>query len=887
MQHSRQCPDLASARHPLWLRVPWLLLALALLSALPALAFKPGIHQDICSAALGSISRSVDGETLEFRPKAITQIRDANASTDLSTDFFRSFKHFDNELFAQASQRLIDLKNSVISKITAEPRDGRRAREDLGTALHTLQDFYSHSNWIETRGSDSVNDALGRSVMANPPASTAFCPGNPAVLSGPGLTDLTSGWYVGLLGCGPLPAGKCYHGGPGGCNGINKDDPSRGPNHFTARSTAIQATEDYLNQILNAPGVAGNAPAIKALMRINGTLGMVIDDTGSMGSSINQVKAQVSAIVTSIGVTDLQPDEYLLERFGDPDVGPPFITTDPGVFLGRVNSLSPGGGGDCPELSQSALLEAVGASRKDSNLYLFTDASAKDASLAGSVNAAARAKRIKITPLLSGSCSPIDPAYISNAEETGGQLFFLSPFELGKTFDLVRPQLEGDFVTILRSRATLPSTDTRQFTVPVDSTMTRAIFSVSLDAKQTVSVRRPSGAAVVAGETGVTVTELSTGTIVTVDHPEAGAWTLTATGSGSLSAAAYANSPLELYTFDFVELINPTHSGYVPIPGQPVVGSSPIGLANLVGPFSTASFRLVDQSGATLQPLALAQGDPDAAADQFVGSFSLPAVPFRVAVSGLDPNGKAYERLFPALFRAQTVKVSLDPSTPADSLPIGSTKTFKFNVDNLGDAGSFRILGVDNRSFVTRVQPSLVTLANGARATVEVDLAVPAGTAADSEVQLTVTATKVSDTAVTNSDSVSLVTGGNQPPDCSAASAARVDLWPPNHKMVSVDVLATTHVTDPDADPVTVTVDAITQDEPLSGAPDGAGVGTGTAQVRAERDGNGNGRVYRISFTASDGRGGSCTGQLTVTVPHDQSGAAAVDDGQLFDSTAH
>ncbi|MCZ6635164.1 MAG: hypothetical protein O7G87_17330 [bacterium] len=40
------------------------------------------------------------------------------------------------------------------------------------------------------------------------------------------------------------------------------------------------------------------------------------------------------------------------------------------------------------------------------------------------------------------------------------------------------------------------------------------------------------------------------------------------------------------------------------------------------------------------------------------------------------------------------------------------------------------------------------------------------------------------------------------------------------------------------------------------------------AQVRAERQGGkgkpGNGRVYKISFVASDGKGGACAASVTV-----------------------
>jgi len=51
------------------------------------------------------------------------------------------------------------------------------------------------------------------------------------------------------------------------------------------------------------------------------------------------------------------------------------------------------------------------------------------------------------------------------------------------------------------------------------------------------------------------------------------------------------------------------------------------------------------------------------------------------------------------------------------------------------------------------------------------------------------------------------------------------------------------------------------------------------------RRGPGNGRVYRIAFQGSDGKGGTCTGSVTVGVPHDQGkGKTPVDSGQTVNS---
>ncbi|MBI4604947.1 MAG: hypothetical protein HY721_23545 [Planctomycetes bacterium] len=137
----------------------------------------------------------------------------------------------------------------------------------------------------------------------------------------------------------------------------------------------------------------------------------------------------------------------------------------------------------------------------------------------------------------------------------------------------------------------------------------------------------------------------------------------------------------------------------------------------------------------------------------------------------------------------------------------------------------------------------------------------------------------------------------NEPPDCSGAALSASGCWPPNHKFTVVTVVG---VTDPNGDPVAITVTGITQDEVVKGpgrgsgstCPDGAFVDTDgdlvpdAAGLRCERDGTGNGRVYSVQFSASDGKGGECTGSAMLCVVHDQRpGAACVDDGQTYDST--
>src|SRR5207302_627680 len=139
------------------------IVCLALMSV-PVYGFKPDDtgHLLITSIALrrGDVSRTIGSVNYAFTDKAIEEVRDANKSTDLSLSFFDSAAHFDDEDFAGGTQRLIDLKSRIIEKITAAVPDGVGARQELGGALHTVQDFYSHSSWVELGNTTIIDSRL-------------------------------------------------------------------------------------------------------------------------------------------------------------------------------------------------------------------------------------------------------------------------------------------------------------------------------------------------------------------------------------------------------------------------------------------------------------------------------------------------------------------------------------------------------------------------------------------------------------------------------------------------------------------------------------------------------------------------------------------------------
>jgi N-acetylneuraminic acid mutarotase len=91
-------------------------------------------------------------------------------------------------------------------------------------------------------------------------------------------------------------------------------------------------------------------------------------------------------------------------------------------------------------------------------------------------------------------------------------------------------------------------------------------------------------------------------------------------------------------------------------------------------------------------------------------------------------------------------------------------------------------------------------------------------------------------------------------------------LWPPNNKMVDVQVfLATSDA----SGPVSVAGPVITGNEAPSAAGDWEVSGT-TLRLRAARDGTGDGRIYTIAYTLTDAAGNTRELAAIVTVPHER-----------------
>jgi hypothetical protein len=869
----------------------------------------------LCPGAPGVFEAHVGDQTFKFSQRALEQIKKANVDTDgiFNCQFFGVIEHFDDEELVGASQRLMTLKDTVIRLITATPPNGKEARQALGGALHTVQDFYSHSNWERFAPFD-IDPDLGRTTFTGANRQDQTCEDDHSTLCCTALTGkLTTGHFQFTPGVCPFkkpkcgaPDGKCQHGytipyiGYESCDGLNKDYLGR-PGFELARPLAVQATTDFVNQILEAPGVAGNARAIKALMDVS-TVAFVIDDQNcnmakpewdapffhsNITPILDAIKQGVVQAVQNLQVMADPPEKYILNRFNDRNVGDVFETDDANAFIAQVNALVSGQHADgftdcdyigwdtfpirqncgidgcCRGKSDWALQQAIERADSNADVYLITSLRPESQSRLETVAHLANTHGVTVNPVLINPYDPEcgidsrindrttieqDPSYVKLAADTGGTTQL--PFAVDAAWDspaafanVLKSELGGDIVPPLppmlagsqlaaSTIATTPApvrsvtivdydetfaTDTAiDHAVAIDATVQQVRFSVSVRAScaatpispatvtcpgdadrngtvniidwstvvahlgettngqgdadcngvvdaadfaavtsnfgttcpnpvtpqlDDVHVVRPSGSIVQAGDPDVIVAEPAT---TIINAPEPGTWHLSWSGAGRVRATVVGKSSLTLDAFHFVEWRGrPAHEGWFPISGQPLAGSPATVVANIFGPFATASFEFVDMHGARLgDTLNLAAND-STAPDEFSGAVTLPTQAFRAVATGTDANGFAYRRIFPALFRPQTVQVT--PENTGVRLPTRATTTLHFTVHNLGSSDDFAITASDPYGFVQRVAPTSLSLDNGGAGEVSVDVLGPDSSLEGTSLSVSMTATSLTD----------------------------------------------------------------------------------------------------------------------------------------------
>ncbi len=245
-----------------------------------------------------------------------------------------------------------------------------------------------------------------------------------------------------------------------------------------------------------------------------------------------------------------------------------------------------------------------------------------------------------------------DPSYFTVAEGSGGQVFLFDPSEVGESSALMIGAMKHE-ETVYRAAGTLAE-GVHEFSIPVDSAIESAMFSVSLQCLQVVEIVRPSGDELRANDPGVEDHQFQAGRIVTLPNPTPGAWTVRVAGKGMFFLVLQAKSELTLDRVAFVEPGGrPGHEGLFPIKGAPRRGVAQKLEVEMSGAFRNPRFRFVTSAAELIQELPLEAQEGSSGEQSFLGDVTPSARQFRLAVSGQDGRGFPFQRVHAPLFTAE------------------------------------------------------------------------------------------------------------------------------------------------------------------------------------------------------------------------------------------
>lgn len=770
--------------------------------SVPSLAFEPtdqvsGGHTKITENGITIVATLSDGAEIVMSRNAIDEIVKANAKTDQSLNIFSAsmnpLKHCDNSLVSECSGHIKKQISAIIDQLRKDRPD--KARQEFGTALHTLQDFYSHSNHVESSGSTPDSD-LYKGTLEGVGEPDTTCETNPEWPHDGNYklttTQRTSGYFslnvfamdkparpgepVELAKKSSAKANKCDHGFNKKIlgttylvSGINKDHHGENPLHHAAFAAATTASKEYLELVIAEirkafPDAEEQDQKLMDFFDVNlQPIGFVVDTTGSMGSIKQGVVSNITRIIDEYKTKNKEnykAARFLLTQFNDPGFGPT-VVGNPDQIRAAAANIPIWGGGDCPELPFSGLLDALKKARRKSTLYVFTDASSKDASASGAVQSMANAKEVKVHFIASGSCSPIDPAYYATAAATGGSVIVTShnQYETEAIYPLLQAGL-GDGVTLVNATVT-PGSSLERIPVSIDESVSRVTFSVSTLARKSIKLIAPDGRE--ASESMGAVGRIAGGAIYAIDNPMPGTWQVEVDTSGytpqPIIVDVSSNTQQRAISGNFVEWSGrPAHEGWFDLSGDPLSGEQPVRV-KMSQALLNPRIALLDPSGKELASAALTL---EAGSDSlYMGKITVPQASFRLAVLGSDSKGNKVQRVLPKQYGGKNLK--LDAIWANNPFTQGQHAVIRYAVTSKVD-GDVTLTVRSSAGSVSYPSGNTVKMSKDGVAYIDVDILLPYGMAEDLQVTATATtgnAAAENTTSISNEEAVYLDSDGD------------------------------------------------------------------------------------------------------------------------------
>ncbi|XP_040002407.1 von Willebrand factor A domain-containing protein 7 isoform X2 [Xiphias gladius] len=660
----------------------------------------------------------------------------------LDRDFSNSAPyHFNSETFLEG--RWLITEGMVAIKANIRGENFRVARETLGRVLHTLQDFYSHSNWVELGHTEPYNNLIRLDLplenLADVNTATCsdcasgICP-NPILPNILQEKKLTSG-YMGIISS-AKPKGKCSHGGAADLTvttvprgGINKDE--RRPDNMALHNAAVNAATAASLQLLEDIRLAAGD-----------------SDFLSMSDDINEARAVVNKIIDTKKGTQDEPSEYILVPFNDPSFGPMIRTTDPEKMKKEISKLKAKGGGDTPEMCLSGLQLALTGAPASSHIYVFTDAPAKDIALKDTILALISSTKSTVLFFLTEAGrrrrrsvrAASFEDYKDLALASGGQAIQVSKRQLPEATDIILDTSTSALVTVLQQAGNPGKEETFSFVLD------ESLHNV------TIYVTGPSITFTLTNPAGVSQTNTEAngklGTIKTVGNlrrmylnadKQTGTWQINIKSNEPYTLKVTGQSTIT-FIYNFVERFEGPHPGYAVLSGHPHTGQPVTMMLSVIGRKGPSSVTvgkvsLVSVSG----PDAMSNSTMTdmGNGDILVTADVVPKGEFLVILEGTDKvSNSEFQRQSTTQMSVSKVNFQVEVDNRVEP---GRAFRFPFSVMTQGSGGQYFISARNDRNFPMSY-PTSLTLTTGQYTNATLTITSPADTPSGTDVTLTLEA---------------------------------------------------------------------------------------------------------------------------------------------------
>ncbi|KAJ8728638.1 hypothetical protein PYW07_006334 [Mythimna separata] len=201
-----------------------------------------------------------------------------------------------------------------------------------------------------------------------------------------------------------------------------------------------------------------------------------------MQEELDVIKLNLPTALSTSSNTDIT--NYVLVPFNDPDVGEPTVVLTLRELLSSLNAVTASGGHECPENVLAGVEKALQISKPQSNIFVFTDAYAKDVDKLGSIENLCRSTRSQVVIFLSGFClSQSSPAvseqvYYDVAKACSGAVIHFDPATLRQAFKYIKEVINVEWTDVIGYDT---FTEYKELSFTVDSFTKTVLLVVSGD----------------------------------------------------------------------------------------------------------------------------------------------------------------------------------------------------------------------------------------------------------------------------------------------------------------------------------------------------------------------------------------------------------------------